>query len=197
MKLKTNAPVINNQKLGLGLHTVKSVSASTSVVNNKKLLEFKFANKDGEVVISFFEPGPNDTARTNWGDGKVKPSIIDNLLLAVNLIITEVNPAVEAKYEFDDFDDLCRWAIENFRPNIETKVKVTNVVAGYPKVNTYIAGIDKNGELYIANKKRFIGSNIKLTDVEEKKIEEVNNATELFNTPPQYINNDIIDDLPI
>lgn len=172
--IEANKIASSKKKLGLGIHKVKTVSCDLRSVGDseKKIIEWKFENQDGEVSITEWEPQEGASVREEWEDGSAKASDLDHLLMRVNLIVSSINPTVEQRFEFKDWDDVRNYCNDNFVEGTELDLKLIALVKGEAKINKFIASIDKEGKVYVSKKKRFIGLGLTLDPTEKQKIKQ-------------------------
>ena len=133
----------------------------------------------GEFVSNFFEPTSNERTESQFGPN---PSSAEHFMIALRQIFDAVNPKIGEGIDNQtvkltgSFDDIVKTAAKWTASSIGTEVEVKLIPQsnGFAAIPSFPARINRAGALGIAT--RFIGHNLTLSQSEQRKIDQANNA---------------------
>lgn len=133
----------------------------------------------GEFVSNFFEPRSNERTESQFGPN---PSPAEHFMIALRQIFDAVNPKIGEGIDNQtvkltgSFDDIVKTAAKWTASSIGTEVEVKLIPQsnGFAAIPSFPARINRAGALGIAT--RFIGHNLTLSQSEQRKIDQANNA---------------------
>ena len=133
----------------------------------------------GEFISNFFEPTSNERTESQFGPN---PSSAEHFMIALRQIFDAVNPKIGEGIDNQtvkltgSFDDIVKTAAKWTASSIGTEVEVKLIPQsnGFAAIPSFPARINRAGALGIAT--RFIGHNLTLSQSEQRKIDQANNA---------------------
>ena len=133
----------------------------------------------GEFVSNFFEPTSNERTESQFGPN---PSSAEHFMIALRQIFDAVNPKIGEGIDNQtvkltgSFDDIVKTATKWTASSIGTEVEVKLIPQsnGFAAIPSFPGRINRAGALGIAT--RFIGHNLTLSQSEQRKIDQANNA---------------------
>ena len=133
----------------------------------------------GEFISNFFEPTSNERTESQFGPN---PSSAEHFMIALRQIFDAVNPKIGEGIDNQtvkltgNFDDIVKTAAKWTASSIGTEVEVKLIPQsnGFAAIPSFPARINRAGALGIAT--RFIGHNLTLSQSEQRKIDQANNA---------------------
>lgn len=183
---------------GNAIHTVKFDGCEVKNFEGKKdptktfkTLVLKFSNDDGQFESTTFEPtvngymGKSDFDRSESEfkdkDGKInkipQASNVESMMLLFKHAIDALNPKVGAQIDNKevelgaaDWDGIRELIAQILKPakGVETRIKLVTNQKGEPKIPSFFAAVNREGQAYIKN--NFIGNKVAFTPYELKKI---------------------------
>lgn len=174
---KVLSPGIHKAKFnGLALDSITSQKDGSTYKVMSLLLD---VDGYGEFVSNFFEPRSNERTESQFGPN---PSPAEHFMIALRQIFDAVNPKIGEGIDNQtvkltgSFDDIVKTAAKWTASSIGTEVEVKLIPQsnGFAAIPSFPARINRAGALGIAT--RFIGHNLTLSQSEQRKIDQANNA---------------------
>jgi hypothetical protein len=133
----------------------------------------------GDFVSNFFEPRSDQRTESQFGPN---PSPAEHFMIALRQIFDAVNPKIGEGIDNQtakltgSFDDVVKTAAKWTASAIGTEVEVKLIPQsnGFAAIPSFPARINRVGALGIAT--RFIGHDLTLSQSEQRKIDQANNA---------------------
>lgn len=169
-----------------GIHTAKFNGLVLDTITSQKdgsTYKVMGLNLDvdgyGEFTRNFFEPRSNERVESQFGP---TPSPVEHFMVALRQIFDALDSKIGEGIDngtvkiTGDFNTVVKTAMKLTAPFIgtEVEVKVIPQSNGFSDIPSFPARINRAGALGIAT--RFIGHNLTLSQSEQRKIDQANNA---------------------
>lgn len=169
-----------------GIHTAKFNGLVLDTITSQKdgtTYKVMGLNLDvdgyGEFTSNFFEPRSSERTQSQFGEN---PSPVEHFMIALRQIFDALDPKIGEGIDngtikiTGDFSTVVKTAMKLTASAIGTEVEVKLIPQsnGFAAIPGFPARINRVGALGIAT--RFIGHNLTLSQSEQRKIDQANNA---------------------